>query len=144
MKNVCSKSNFPAGIYRFKVKLANPCFDDVCVNSIFYSMTLTLISTCARFPKKILLHRLKNIYLLLIFSLNFVCVELREGFYYFTLITNLCSFFLTTHSTLLHYFTLHGIVSYCYYTAYDPKACSIFDRIYCIVIIEYLSVLHFY
>ena len=42
------------------------------------------------------------------------------------------------------FFILHGVVSYCYCIAYDSKACSIFDHISYIVIIEYLSVLYFY
>ena len=67
-----------------------------------------------------------------------------EGFYCFTLITDLCFFSLTTHSTLLHVLILHGVVTYCYYITYDPKACSIYDHIQYIVIIEYLSVLHFH
>ena len=68
MENICSKSYFPAGIYRFKVKLAKSRFDDityVCVNSVFCSMSLVLISACVRFPANILLHCIKNTYLLL-------------------------------------------------------------------------------
>ena len=43
-----------------------PVFTDsayVCVDSTFYGMTLTLVSTWVRFPAKILLRCLKNIYL---------------------------------------------------------------------------------
>ena len=38
LESFCSKNNFPAGIYSFKVKLAKSLFDDIayaCVNSIF-------------------------------------------------------------------------------------------------------------
>ena len=47
-------------------EIFQPVFTDsayVCVDSTFYGMTLTWISTCVRFPTKIFLHCLKNIYL---------------------------------------------------------------------------------
>ena len=131
LENICSKNNFPAGIYRFKVKLGKSRFDDIAcayVNSIFYSMKLTLISTCD-FWQVFCYIVLRTFHYYFIFSLNLVCLELREGFYYFILIADVCFFSLTTHSTLLHFLILHGIVSYCYYIAYDSKACSIFDHI---------------
>ena len=92
-------------------------------------MTLTLISTCVRFPAKILLHCLKNIYLLLHLFIK-SCLPGIQGMislFYFNYRPLLLT--LTTHSTLLHFLTLHGVDSYCYYIAYDPKACSIFDHI---------------
>ena len=146
LKNICSKSNFSAGVYWFKVKLGKSRFDDIayaCVNSILCSMKLKLISTFD-FRQRFCYIVLRTFHYYFIFLLNLVCLELREGFYYFTLIANICFFFLTTYSTLLHFLILHGVASYCYYIAYDSKACSIFDHIWYIVIIEYLSVLHFY
>ena len=131
LENICSKNNFLAGIYRFKVKLGKSRFDDIAcayVNSIFYCMKLTLISTCD-FWQVFCYIVLRTFHYYFIFSLNLVCLELREGFYYFILIADVCFFSLTTHSTLLHFLILHGIVSYCYYIAYDSKACSIFDHI---------------
>ena len=65
LEKICSKSNFPADIYRFEAKLAKSRFDDIAYVFVNSSMTLTLISTCVRFPAKILLHCLKNIYLLI-------------------------------------------------------------------------------
>ena len=132
LENICAKSNFPAGIYSFKVKLAKSRFDDigyVCVNSIFYSMTLTLISRWVRFPAKILLHCLKDMHLLLHLFIK-SCLPGTQGrilLFYF----NYKPLFVlpTTHSTLLHFLILHEVVSYCYYIAYDSKACSIFDHI---------------
>ena len=130
MENICSKSYFPAGIYRFKVKLAKSRFDDityVCVNSVFCSMSLVLISACVRFRQIFCYIVLRTLIYYFIFSLNLVCLELREGLYYFILTANLCFFSLITHSTLLRFFIFHGEILYCCYIACDRKACSIFD-----------------
>ena len=81
LESICSKSNFSAGIHRFKIKLAKSRLDDivyVCVNNIFYSMTFTLISTSVRFPSKILLHCVKNIYLLLLLFIK-SCLPGTQG-----------------------------------------------------------------
>ena len=46
LENICSKSNFPAAIYRFKVKLMKSCFADiayVCIKrGICFSQPLAL------------------------------------------------------------------------------------------------------
>ena len=128
LENICSKSNFPACIYRFKVKLAKSRFDDiayVCVNSIFYSMTLALVSTFVRFPAKIFLQCIKSIYLILHLFIKF-CLPGTQGrilLFCFNF-TNFCFFSLTIHSTLLHFFIFHVVGIDCYY-----NACSIFDHI---------------
>ena len=120
LENICSKSNFPAGIYRFKVKLAKSRFDDiayVCVNSIFYSMTLALVSAFVRFPAKMFLQCIKSIYLLLHLFIKF-CLPGTQGrilLFYF----NYKLLFLLPNNTFYPI-----IVIYCYYIA-----CSIFDHI---------------
>ena len=61
-----------------------------------------LISTCD-FWQRFCYIVLRKFNYYFIFLLNLVCLELREGFYYFTLITNPCLFSLRTHSTLPYY-----------------------------------------
>ena len=84
-----------------------------------------------RFLAKILLHCLKKIQLLLHLFIK-SCLPGTQGrillFYFnykplFVLPNN------TFYSTLLHVLILHEVLSYCYYIAYDSKACSIIDYI---------------
>ena len=125
-ENICPKSNFAACIYWLKVKLGKSRFDEIayaCVNSIFYSMELTLIST-GDFRQRFSYIVLRTFHYYFIFSLS-----LRKGFYYFTLITNLCFFSLAKHSTLLQFLILHGVLSYCYDITYGSKASGIFGHV---------------
>ena len=120
LENTCSQRNFPAGIYRF------------CMFVLIAHFTVWRLHEfphASDFPQRFSYIVLRTFIYHVIFWLNLVYLELRDGFYYFTLITNLCFLSLTTHSTLLHFFVLHGVVLYCYYIAYDPKACSIFNHI---------------
>ena len=57
-------------------------------------------------------HHSRTLFIIYIFSLNGFRLELWEGFYYFTLISNLYFYSPTGHSTKLHFFILHGMVSY--------------------------------
>ena len=100
---------------------------EFCDSFLFQLLLTSLEIVCSKINSIYIVLRKLNYYF--IFSLNLVCLELREGFYYFTLITNLCFLSLTTHSTLLPFLILHELVSYCYYIAYDSKACCIFDHI---------------
>ena len=67
-------------------------------------------------------HHSRTLFIIYIFSLNGFRLELWEGFYYFTLISNLYFYSPTTHSTKLHFFYIawDGIISY--YIAYGLKA----------------------
>ena len=126
-----------------------PC---VCVDSIFYRTLLLLIYVCLRDIANIWLHRCKNMYTILYFLYNLVCLKLWEGLYCFALITCFTMLPLLSQVTcfldvwdILYYFTIFStFLLYCVWLYYI----FILLQIYYIANVSsnwvLFSVLHFY